>query len=66
VSLAKGTLGYFRVFNGVKVKQTGVSLGQALGDYVRTSKVISIAAGQRLRDVSPPRKQTPAAHAANG
>jgi 2',3'-cyclic-nucleotide 2'-phosphodiesterase (5'-nucleotidase family) len=55
VSLAKGTLGYFRVFNGLKMKQAGVSLGQAVGDYVRASKSISITAGQRLRDVSPPR-----------
>jgi 2',3'-cyclic-nucleotide 2'-phosphodiesterase (5'-nucleotidase family) len=55
ISLAKGTLGYFRVFNGLKIKQTGVSLGQAVGDYVRANKSISITAGQRLRDVSPPR-----------
>lgn len=56
VSLAKGTLGYFRVFNGLKMRQTGVSLGQAVGDYVRASKRVNITAGQRLRDVSPPRR----------
>jgi 2',3'-cyclic-nucleotide 2'-phosphodiesterase (5'-nucleotidase family) len=51
-SLAKGTLGYFRVFKGTEAKQTGVSLGQAVNDYVRASKAISITAGQRLRDLA--------------
>jgi hypothetical protein len=51
-SLAKGALGYWRIFDGLKVKQTGPSLKQALIDYTNASPVIDITPGERLRDLS--------------
>jgi 2',3'-cyclic-nucleotide 2'-phosphodiesterase (5'-nucleotidase family) len=53
-SLAKGGVGYFRVFDGLKPKQTGPSLSQAVVNYARASRVVAITAGQRLRDLSAP------------
>ena len=53
-SLAKGALGYFRIFNGLKPKETGPALGEALCDYVRAMRTVSPASG-RLRDLSPPK-----------
>jgi 2',3'-cyclic-nucleotide 2'-phosphodiesterase (5'-nucleotidase family) len=53
-SLAKGGMGYFRVFDGLKPKQTGPSLSQAVVNYARASRVVAITAGQRLRDLSTP------------
>jgi 5'-nucleotidase/UDP-sugar diphosphatase len=53
-SLAKGAMGYFRVFDGLQAKQTGPALSQALTDYARATRVVTITAGQRLRDLSAP------------
>ena len=53
-SLAKGALGYFRIFDGLKVKETGPQLQQAVCDHVRASGVINLSAGERLKDLSPP------------
>jgi len=53
-TLAKGALGYFRIFDGLKVKETGPEMAQAVCDYVRESGVVNLAAGDRLRDLSPP------------
>jgi 5'-nucleotidase / UDP-sugar diphosphatase len=47
-SLAKGGMGYYRVFNGLKVKLTGPTLGQALGQYLRANPIVNIPPGQRL------------------
>ena len=52
-SLAKGALGYFRIFNGLKPKETGPALADALCDYVRAMRVVSPGTG-RLRDLSRP------------
>jgi 2',3'-cyclic-nucleotide 2'-phosphodiesterase (5'-nucleotidase family) len=54
LSLAKGALGYYRVFGTREVKQTGASLQDALIRYVQTTGTISLGAGSRLRAVSPP------------
>ncbi len=51
-SLAKGAMGYYRVFTDLKVKQTGPSLSEALTRYVRANPNVNIVAGQRLRDLS--------------
>ncbi len=53
-NLAKGALGYFRIFDGLKVKETGPEMGQAVCDYVQESGVVNVVAGDRLRDLSPP------------
>jgi len=52
-SLAKGTLGYFRIFDGLKVQETGPAIADAVCDYVRAMRTISPATG-RLRDLSKP------------
>ncbi len=51
-SLAKGALGYFRIFDGLKVKQTGPALADALCDYIRAEGTISPSAEPRLKDLS--------------
>jgi len=51
-SLAKGALGYFRIFKGLKVEATGPSLGDALCDYVNAKRAISPPTEPRLRDLS--------------
>jgi len=51
-SLAKGALGYFRIFNELKPQQ-GPSIGDAAADYVRAMRTVSPQTG-RLRDLSPP------------
>jgi len=51
-SLAKGALGYFRIFNDVK-PQPGPSIGDATADYVRAMRTVSPQTG-RLRDLSLP------------
>ncbi|UCC67442.1 MAG: 5'-nucleotidase C-terminal domain-containing protein [Armatimonadota bacterium] len=51
-SLAKGALGYFRIFKGLKVEVTGPSLGDALCDHVSDERVISPPKEQRLKDLS--------------
>jgi len=51
-SLAKGALGYFRLFDGLEVQQTESSMAEALVDYVR-GKTITPQSG-RLRDLAPP------------
>ena len=53
-SLAKGTLGYFRIFDGLEVQETGPAIGEAACSYVRAMETISPATG-RLRDLSKPR-----------
>lgn len=53
-SLAKGALGYFRVFNGLKPKEVGPPLHQALGAYVRANSPLRPGPGDRLRDLSAP------------
>jgi 2',3'-cyclic-nucleotide 2'-phosphodiesterase (5'-nucleotidase family) len=50
-SLAKGSLGYFRVFNGLKPTKTGPALADVLVDHVR-GKTVSPQTG-RLRDLAP-------------
>jgi hypothetical protein len=52
-SLAKGALGYFRVFDGLEPKQTGPAIASAVADYVLSIGTVSPQAG-RLRDLSPP------------
>jgi len=54
ISLAKGALGYFRIFDSVPPKQTGPSLSAAVADYARAARQINITPGQRLRDLSQP------------
>jgi len=54
-SLAQGSLGYFRIINGLKPKQTGPTLSEAVFRYVQTSGTISIRPGGRLRDLTPTR-----------
>ncbi len=49
-SLAKGGLGYYRIFDGLKPKQMGPKLGNAVCDYVRAARKITPATG-RLRPV---------------
>jgi 5'-nucleotidase len=49
-SLAKGALGYFRVFGDLQPKQ-GPQLGQAVADFVLAMRTISPQTG-RLRDLS--------------
>lgn len=51
-SLAKGALGYFRIFNELKPEQ-GPTIGDAAADYVRAMRTVSPQTG-RLRDLSPP------------
>jgi 2',3'-cyclic-nucleotide 2'-phosphodiesterase (5'-nucleotidase family) len=51
-SLAKGALGYFRIFDGLEVKQTGPALVDALCDYIRAEGTISPSAEPRLKDLS--------------
>jgi 5'-nucleotidase/UDP-sugar diphosphatase len=51
-SLAKGALGYFRIFGTLKT-QPGPSIGKAAADFVLAMKTISPQMG-RLRDLSKP------------
>jgi 2',3'-cyclic-nucleotide 2'-phosphodiesterase (5'-nucleotidase family) len=53
-SLAKGALGYFRIFNGLQPVRTGPALGEAVGAYVLATGTISIPPGERLEDLSAP------------
>jgi 2',3'-cyclic-nucleotide 2'-phosphodiesterase (5'-nucleotidase family) len=53
-TLAKGALGYFRIFNGLEPKATGPSLSAAACTYARSLRVVNIRPGQRLRDLSRP------------
>lgn len=50
--LAKGAMGYYRVFSALKVKQTGPALSEALVRYARANPNLALAPGQRLQDVS--------------
>lgn len=52
-SLAKGALGYFRVFNGLKPTETGPVIADAVADYVLSVRTVSPQSG-RLRDLAPP------------
>lgn len=53
-SLAKGAMGYYRVFGTRVVKQVGPSLREAVVKYAQTSGATTVAPGQRLRDLSAP------------
>jgi len=55
-SLAKGALGYFRIFNGLEPKRTGPALGEAVCEYVRAKRAISPPPSPRLRDLTPPKQ----------
>ena len=55
-SLAKGALGYFRIFNALEIKQTGPGLGPALLAYVHSVGLISLEPDRRLRDLTPPKR----------
>jgi len=50
-SLAKGALGYFRIFNGLEPTKTGSGIGDAVADHVRSLKTVSPQSG-RIRDLS--------------
>jgi len=53
-SLAKGAMGYSRVFQNLKPKpgSASPSLSEAAAQYVRTHRTVSITPGQRLQDLS--------------
>lgn len=53
-SLAKGAMGYYRVFSELRVKQTGPTLSEALVRYPRTNPNFTLTPGQRLLDLSRP------------
>jgi 2',3'-cyclic-nucleotide 2'-phosphodiesterase (5'-nucleotidase family) len=55
-SLAKGSLGYFRIFNGLEPVRTGPALDEAVVGYVLETGTIAITPGQRLEDLSAPRQ----------
>jgi 2',3'-cyclic-nucleotide 2'-phosphodiesterase (5'-nucleotidase family) len=48
-SLARGTLGYFRVFGGIEVKRTDVTLAQALSQFVAAHSPLSPRVESRLK-----------------
>jgi len=50
-SLAKGALGYFRIFNRLEPTKTGSGIGDAVADYVRSLRTILPQSG-RMRDLS--------------
>jgi 2',3'-cyclic-nucleotide 2'-phosphodiesterase (5'-nucleotidase family) len=52
VSLAKGALGYFRIFKDLEPKD-GPAIGEATADYVRSMQTVSPQTG-RLRDLARP------------
>ena len=56
LSLAKGALGYFRVFDGLAPKETGPAIGEAVADYVAEKKVVSPQPG-RLQDLTPSKER---------
>jgi 2',3'-cyclic-nucleotide 2'-phosphodiesterase (5'-nucleotidase family) len=53
-SLAKGALGYFRIFKGLKAEATGPALGDALCSFVSAQQVVPPVTEPRLRDLSKP------------
>jgi len=58
-SLAQGALGYFKVFDGLKAKDTGRSLRQVVADYLKAHPEITLkpAEGEpafRIKDLAPP------------
>jgi 2',3'-cyclic-nucleotide 2'-phosphodiesterase (5'-nucleotidase family) len=53
-ALARGALGYFRIFSGVQLTATGVTLADALGRLFAAPGTLSVKVGDRLRDVAPP------------
>lgn len=53
-SLAKGALGYFRIFGTLRIETAGPPLGDALWSYAAAKRVISPPAEPRLRDLSAP------------
>jgi len=48
-SLARGTLGYFRVFNGVRRERTNVTLAQALSQYAAAHSPLSPRVEGRIK-----------------
>jgi len=53
-SLAKGALGYFRIFRGLKPEATGPALGDALCSFVSAQQAVPPVTEPRLRDLSKP------------
>ncbi len=53
-SLAKGALGYFRIFRGLEPEATGPALGDALCSFVSAQQAVPPVAEPRLRDLSKP------------
>lgn len=51
-SLAKGTLGYFRIFDGLRPKETGPGLGAAVVEYAKGVELLDIVPGNRLVDAT--------------
>jgi len=51
-SIAKGALGYFRIFDGLEAKE-GPAIADAVADHVLAVKTVSPTSG-RLRDLTPP------------
>lgn len=51
-ALAKGALGYFRIFNGLEPKQTGPALSAAACAYAGSLRTINLQPGRRLRDLA--------------
>jgi 2',3'-cyclic-nucleotide 2'-phosphodiesterase (5'-nucleotidase family) len=51
-SIAKGALGYFRVFDGLEVEE-GPAIAEAVADYVLAVRTVTPTSG-RLRDLTPP------------
>jgi len=54
--MAKGALGYFRIFNGLQVKRTGPEIGDAVCSYLGAVPEVAPPGGRRLRDLTPPAK----------
>ncbi len=52
-ALAKGALGYFRIFNGLQPKKTGPAIGEAVVEYVLAARTVAPQGG-RIRDLSRP------------
>ncbi len=52
-SLAKGALGYFRVFQNLEPKKKGLPIGEAVAAYVSTMRTVSPQTG-RLKNLSQP------------
>ncbi len=54
LSLAKGAMGYYRIFGVREVKLFGPTLKDAVASYVQATGTITPVSGRRLRDLSQP------------